>query len=498
MIQEAWNEALATSRSLSSDLPPPQSGPQTAFLDTTADIAIYGGAAGAGKTFALLLEAARHRTVRGFGAVIFRRTYPQIVQTGGMWDESMNLYPPIGGTPQVGRMLWRWPSGARVSFAHMNLENDKLNYQGAQIALIGWDQLEHFSESMFFYLLSRNRSTCGVKPYIRATCNPDADSWLATFLEWWIDQETGFPIPERSGAVRWFLRIGERLVWADSAEDLASVHPGVEPKSVTFIPAKVTDNAILMAKDPSYMANLLALAPVDRGRLLEGNWKIKAAAGKVFNRAWFGVTMNVPETADEVRFWDFAATERSQGRADPDFTASVKMRHTGERPAAGADGSVTVAASGTFYVVDCTADQVGPADADQLFISVCLSDALAAARAGRRYRVRWEQEPGSAGKKETWRLVQALVAAFAAHGLTCDAAGIPSQGDKLTRATSMASTAMVGGVVLLAASWNDGWLQHMHGQPDLAHDDIMDASTGAFNELAGTTKARAGTFGRRR
>lgn len=424
------------------------------------------------------MEAARHRAVRGFGAVLFRRTYPQIVQQGGMWDESMTLYPAAGGDPLLGRLIWRWPGGGRISFAHMNAESDKLNYQGAQIALIGWDQLEHFSESMFFYMLSRNRSTCGVKPYVRATCNPDADSWLATFLAWWIDQDTGYPIPERAGKVRWFVRAGEQIMWADAPDALRTAY--AEPKSVTFIPAKVTDNRILLASDPSYMANLMALAPVDRGRLLEGNWKIKPAAGKVFNSSWFEIVPQAPQFGSECRFWDFAATEKKQAGNDPDFTAGVLIRQGNE----------------AYYVMDCVAEQVGPSDGDALMVNTCVRDALAARSAQRRYRVRWEQEPGSAGKKETYRLVKLLRDAFAGHGLTCDAAGVPSQGDKLTRAASLASTAKVGDVKLVAGPWVDGWLRHMHGQPDLAHDDIMDASSGAFNDLAGLLKPRAGAWGR--
>src|SRR5215472_14533880 len=71
-----------------------QAGPQTLFLGTPADIAIYGGAAGAGKTFALLMEALRHvGRVRNFTVVIFRRTMPQIMNPGGLWDETLNLPP---------------------------------------------------------------------------------------------------------------------------------------------------------------------------------------------------------------------------------------------------------------------------------------------------------------------------------------------------------------------------------------------------------------------
>lgn len=472
MMAEAMLEAqrIAKQANKKGVLPPPQPGPQSAFLESDADIVIYGGAAGGGKSWALLRDPLRHRNVPGFGAVIFRRTYPQIVQQGGMWDESESMYPQAGGIMFKGRTLWRWSSGAKISFAHMQYEADKLNYQGAQIAMIGWDQLEHFSENQFFYMLSRNRSTCGVKPYVRATCNPDPDSWLAWFLEWWIDQETGYPIPERAGVTRWFMRAGERLVWGDAP-------PAVDHgdwKSVTFIPAKLTDNAILMAKDPSYLANLKALNPVDEGRLLWGNWKIKPAAGKVFNRSWFAIVPQAPSGGSlECRFFDFAATERKVRGNDPDFTAGVKTRK----------------ANGRYYVMHCVAQQVGPAEGDELFINTCVQDALEARRTGTRYMVRWEQEPGSSSVKESRRLVAMLRDAFARHGLPLDAAGVSSTGDKLTRVKALASTAKVGDVALVDGPWCEDWLKHMHGQPDLPHDDIMDASGGSFNALNEEYKA---------
>jgi hypothetical protein len=74
-----------------------QPGPQTAFLGTSADICIYGGAAGGGKTVGLILEPLRHvGRVANFTAVFFRRTTPQITNPGGLWDETRNFYPRLG------------------------------------------------------------------------------------------------------------------------------------------------------------------------------------------------------------------------------------------------------------------------------------------------------------------------------------------------------------------------------------------------------------------
>lgn len=255
----------------------PQPGPQTTFARSNADIAIYGGAAGGGKSWALMFEPLRHIKRPGFNGVIFRRTMEQVKQSGGLWDESYRLYGPCQGIPKMQSRSWVFPSKAKIGFAHMEHEQTKLNYQGAQIAYEGFDEMAHFSESQFFYLLSRNRTLCGIRPYVRATCNPEP-GWVANLLEWWIDQETGYAIPDRCGQLRFFYRQEDQLHFYDSADEAKEAHPLLadisDPKSLTFVAAKLSDNAILQKADPGYLANLLALPRVERARLLDGNWKI--------------------------------------------------------------------------------------------------------------------------------------------------------------------------------------------------------------------------------
>ena len=144
----------------------PQPGPQSRFMASPADIAIYGGAAGGGKSWALLLEPLRHVLNHNFSAVIFRRNLTQVTNPGGLWDESAKLYAPVGGRPHVQQREWRFRSGARVRFAHLEHESTVYAWQGAQIPLIGFDELTHFSRSQFFYMLSRNRTTSGMRPYL--------------------------------------------------------------------------------------------------------------------------------------------------------------------------------------------------------------------------------------------------------------------------------------------------------------------------------------------
>jgi hypothetical protein len=261
-------------------LPKPQPGPQTKFLESTADIVIYGGAAGGGKSFALLLELAKYRAVSGFRGVLFRRTMAQAKKEGSIFDDSMNVLPQFGAKANLTTATWTYPSGAKVQFSGLEHEKDKLQFQGTQYAFIGFDELTHFTESQFWYLLSRNRSTCGVRPYVRATTNP-GPGWVKKLLAPWIDKK--FPNPATSGEVRWFRRENNQIVWLDEKpehEPCTCLKPDCyncfpSEKSLTFIRAQVFDNQELLTKDPAYLANLRAQDEVDRRALLDGEWDVE-------------------------------------------------------------------------------------------------------------------------------------------------------------------------------------------------------------------------------
>lgn len=438
----------------------PQPGPQTQFLASPADIAIYGGGAGGGKTWALLMEPLRHVGNKDFGAVFLRRTTVQIRNEGGLWDESVKLYPLLGAQPKEVTLEWKFPSGASVSMAHLEHEKTTANWQGSQIALLLFDELTHFSAKQFFYMLSRNRSMCGVRPYVRATCNPDADSWVAEFIAWWIDQSTGLPIPERAGVLRWFVRIGDAIKWADKPEDLAGFtmldedgrQVPIPPKSVTFIPAKLTDNAALMATDPGYMASLLALPTVDRERLLGGNWKIRPSAGMYFKRGWCEVIDAVPAGCRWVRGWDLAATPKTEAN-DPDATAGTK---------------IGVTPDGRYVVADHVRDWLSPAGVRALIKNT-------ASRDGRETMISLPQDPGQAGKDQKTSMAKDLTGYNVRFS--------PESGDKVTRFGAFSAQAEAGNVLVLRGAWNEAWFAALEGFPEAAHDDDADSTSRAFNAL---------------
>lgn len=295
----------------------PQEGFQMNFLSSPADIVIGGAAAGVGKTFALLSEPIRHKDIPGFGSVIFRRTSPQIRNEGGLWDTSVRLYNLLGAIPRQSSLEWFFSSEVKLKFSHLEYEKNVYDFQGAQIPFIGFDELTHFTKKMFFYMLTRNRSVCGVKPYVRATCNPDPDSWVAELISWWIDPETGFAIPERDGVLRYFVVDGENYIWGDTKAEVIEnawhiletviTKSGIDPdefiKSITFISGSIYDNKELLKVDPAYLGNLLAQPKDVQAALLHSNWKTVVSDLDIYDYASFkGVFDNLYEVETDGRY----------------------------------------------------------------------------------------------------------------------------------------------------------------------------------------------------
>lgn len=446
----------------------PQKGTQEKFLATSADVCIYGGAAGGGKTFGLLLEPLRHMKNKDFNAVIFRKNYTQVTSPGGLWDSSRKIYSLVKGSYplKTPKLHWTFSSGATVNFAQLESDDSCESWQGSQITMIGFDELTHFTEHQFFYMLSRNRTDSGVIPYVRATCNPDADSWVATFIEWWIDQQTGYPLKERSGKIRWMIRLNEVIHWVDSREeavqlavenDIARQEAETMPKSVTFIASTLQDNKILMKIDPGYLANLKALPLIERERLLYGNWKIKAAAGLFFKRTQVGEMLE--ELPKDVilwcRGWDLAATSEDED-GDPAYTAGVLI---GKRR------------NGRYVVADVINKRLAASDVRKIVKMTTQADR---AKYGRVIE-RLPQDPGQAGKEQAQSYTK-MLSGFLVKVL-------PESGSKESRAEPFAAQWQAGNVDVLIAEWNEMYFNQLESFPESKFKDMVDGSSSAFNEI---------------
>src|ERR1700745_3267037 len=204
--------------------------------------------------------------------------------------------------------------------------------------------------------------------------------------------------------------------------------PGIDPPlpmSVTFIPATVFDNPAVWRVSPDSRAGLLSLPLLERERLLSGNWKIRPAAGLYFKRKWCAVADEVPADLDVVRYWDLAATEKTEFN-DPDWTVGIKL---------GRDKN------GGYWLLDMVRGRANPGDIDRLLLNTATQDS-------NRVRVGFGKDPGQAGKSQALHLVRAL------SGFTVVAA--PESGDKLTRFGPFSSQCRAGNVKMRRGSWNPG------------------------------------------
>lgn len=469
----------------------PQPGFQVRFLSSGADITIGGGTAGCGKTSAEVLAPLAFIDLPRFNATIFRRNTTSLRAGGGAWDESNKFYPHLAARSNASELYWSFPSGARVKMAHLEHDSTVYDYKSAQIPLIIFDELTEFSAFQFWYMASRNRSTCGVKPYMLGSCNPDAESWVAELIAWWIDQDEhlpdgtanpryGFPIPERAGVLRYFTRVGDELVWGDTPQEVAA-NPTVsldiqaivdeanergEPttfervtqevvQSLTFIPGKLSDNRILERADPKYRGKLMAMTRVERARLLDGNWKVKASAGDYFRRVEVAMIDREPDDVVEwVRSWDLAATEPNDNNKNPDWTCGVKM---GRR------------ANGKIVIAHAAFERVRSGAVADLILGTAATDGI-------EIPIRLPEDPGQAGKDQTddyTKLLDGYRVSFERE-----------TGDKETRALPLARRWQHDGVEVVRGSWNAQYFTQMEGFPSKkVKKDAVDASSGGYKQL---------------
>ena len=235
---------------------------QLAFMSRTEDEALYGGAAGGGKSDALVIEALRQVNTPHYRALILRKTYPQLSE---LIDKTMRYYRPVFPKARYNGSAhcWTFPSGAKIYFGSLHHAQDKYNYQGKAFDFIGVDELTHFTWDEYSYVMSRNRPNGpGTRVYMRATANPGGVG------HGWVKARFISPAPP-----------GTRMV------QLVNVKTP-DGKEITrrrtriFIPSTVFDNPALMENDPGYIGTLASLPEAERQALLYGNWD--SFSGQVF------------------------------------------------------------------------------------------------------------------------------------------------------------------------------------------------------------------------
>lgn len=232
----------------------PQKGSQELAMNVKADFIIYGGSAGSGKTHLLLMKILPYIKDPNFHAAVYRRNTKQLRQQGGVWFESKKMYEPFKPKSNETELKHIFPSGATLTFNHLEHEKHKYSFQGGQLSCAMFDEITHFTETQVTYILSRLRSDAEMDGFAFGTCNPDANSWLVRWVEWWLDEE-GYPDKEKQGKVRYYLIIDDKPVFADTAEELEELYPDhcqvknpntgeiikIKPKTFTFIAGTIFD-----------------------------------------------------------------------------------------------------------------------------------------------------------------------------------------------------------------------------------------------------------------
>jgi hypothetical protein len=289
------------------EIRPIPNSPQERFCKSTVRELGFGGAAGPGKSYGLILDVLYQLPKEDYHAILFRRTYKQLMEAGGLIDYSQQIYPTLGGIFNQTTYTWKFPRyhGNTIRFSHIEREADIEQHAGSAYAYIGFDQLDMFTERQYLYLFSRSRSANpDINLYIRSTFNPGgiAHHWIKKrFIEPFKDCDRP----------KYFKRINGADTEATADDPLAI--------SRFFISAKLEDNPYLWRDgDSEYERNLYQLDSVDFRRLRFGDWDIRRT-GRVyhaFSEASLGPHSDELDYSQAEGYWhghDFGAVNQVWG-----------------------------------------------------------------------------------------------------------------------------------------------------------------------------------------
>jgi predicted phage terminase large subunit-like protein len=424
---------------------------QELFLQLSCFEGLFGGAAGGGKSDCALADLVSY-VGQGYGgayhALALRRTFPELQLS--LIRRAHELYPRFGGRWFEGKLQWRFPAGEVIQFGHLEHEQDVHRYQGAAFTRVVFDELTTFSEHQYLYLFSRIRSAEGVPCGVRATSNPGGigHAWVRKrWLPWVSRKATRQALP---GEVRYYVRGGD----GEREERTVPMDPAALGR--TFIPSRLSDNAHISLRDPSYAARLRALPTLERARLEGGDWDAEPAARDYWDASRLQRVAVRPRNIEVVarcRAWDFGSTTKG----DPTAGVLVALLASG-LPCI----EHVVHLQGPPNVVRKTFEDTARADLERDPRTVqCIP-----------------QDPGQAGVDQ--------VASYQAAYPWCPIRARRPTGDKVTRFMNVSSRELAGNVVMVCNdSWDhDGFNAEAEAFPAGVHDDRVDATSDAYAEVA--------------
>ena len=409
---------------------------QQAFLTwTTTKEALFGGAAGGGKSDTLLMAALQYACVPGYSALLMRQTFPQLSGPDGFIDRTHEWLKDQGADYNVTNKRWTFGSGATLTLGHCERDEDRYNFQSFAYQFVGVDELTQWpTDKVYLYIgFSRVRKTTAHDGIARCP-------------------SCGMSVADVPLRVRAATNPGGR--GNDWVYERFVLNKGDDRK---FMPSFISDNPSL--DQEQYVASLTELDAVERARLLEGNWEVTEKGG-MFEADWFDLIDTPPAKMKKVRFWDLAATAAAKGK-NPDWTV----------------GALVGMFDGRYYILDVQRIRGTPGEVERLIVRTAESD-------GTDVDIRMEQEPGSGGVNTIDHYARRVLAGYPFKG-------IRSTGNKVERARVASAAAEMGNIRLLRGRWNKTFVDELAQFPKGAHDDQVDALSGAVGVLAvGKPRAR--------
>ena len=376
------------------------------------------------------MAALQFADVPGYSAIVFRRTYQDLMLPEALIDRSIKWLAGSDAKWDGAQYVWTFPSGATLSFGYLKSEIDKFRYQSAEFQYIAFDELTQFPETQYRFLFSRLRrlEKVPIPLRMRSASNPGGigHDWVKRrFLNPCKHHKDGF-----------------QVACIDCLQ--ASRLSGRK-----FVPARLIDNPHLDQR--AYIESLNQLDPITRRQYLNGDWTARHGGSK-FQREWFQIVNQAPADAKRVRFWDMAATTPKQG-SDPDYTVGIKLSEK----------------DGVYYVEDVKRFRRSPQQVEQIILQTAQLDGLAV-------DIYMEQEPGSSGVMEIDHYARNILKGFTFRG-------DKTTGSKEVRANPVSSAAEAGNIKLMDGTWVNNFLDELEAFPLGEHDDQVDALSGAFGKL---------------